>query len=433
MTDTFFLHPQRQLLNNEAHARTSASVPSPAQVTSLAFFFDGDGSSQRTSLARLAEQLGLPLPAADAVQYQAELPSLRLNWGLHTEFARYTLLRRGRAGEPFSDSAFEGLPLDWLAQQPDPLLVAIHAVILPQEDAGHADTETLAQQWFAGNDLIGASIGDGNALALTDLRLHPDRNLGAGVTRLLVLDYGMSPSQRGRMLQRLFELETYRMLALLALPVAKAQMRTMDNLGSRMRELTAKMSGQAGSRSGDDALLDQLTELAADLEDVISSTQYRFSAAQAYFRQVERRIEELREARLGGVQPFREFTIRRLAPAMATCETVSSRQTQLAARIQRATALLRTRVEVALQGQNQSLLASMDRRAELQLRLQETVEGLSVGVLTYYAVGLIGYVAKALKVAGLPINPELTTGIAIPLVAAGVWWGTQKMKKNLGH
>ena len=433
MTDTFFLHPQRQLLNNEDHVRTPVSVPSPAQVTSLAFFFDDDGSRQRQALSRLAAQLGLPLPAADAVQYQAELPGLRLNWGLHTEFARYTLLRRGRTGEPFADSAFEGLPLDWLSNQADPLLVAIHAVILPQEDAGAADTETLAQQWFAGNDLVGASIGDGNAMALTDLRLHPDRNLGAGVTRLLVLDYGMSASQRGRMLQRLFELETYRMLALLALPVAKAQVRVMDDLGRRMRALTGQMSGKSGARSSDDALLDQLTELAADLEDAISSTQYRFSAGQAYYRQVERRIEELREARLGGVQPFREFTIRRLAPAMATCETIGNRQTQLAARIQRATALLRTRVEVSLQGQNQALLASMDRRAELQLRLQETVEGLSVGVLTYYAVGLIGYLAKALKVAGAPVNPELVTGLAIPLVAAGVWWGTQKMKKSLGH
>ena len=325
------------------------------------------------------------------------------------------------------------MPLDWLSNQADPLLVAIHAVILPQEDAGAADTETLAQQWFAGNDLVGASIGDGNAMALTDLRLHPDRNLGAGVTRLLVLDYGMSASQRGRMLQRLFELETYRMLALLALPVAKAQVRVMDDLGRRMRALTGQMSGKSGARSSDDALLDQLTELAADLEDAISSTQYRFSAGQAYYRQVERRIEELREARLGGVQPFREFTIRRLAPAMATCETIGNRQTQLAARIQRATALLRTRVEVSLQGQNQALLASMDRRAELQLRLQETVEGLSVGVLTYYAVGLIGYLAKALKVAGAPVNPELVTGLVIPLVAAGVWWGTQKMKKSLGH
>ena len=112
--------------------------------------------------------------------------------------------------------------------------------------------------------------------------------------------------------------------ALLALPVAKAQVRVMDDLGRRMRALTGQMSGKSGARSSDDALLDQLTELAADLEDAISSTQYRFSAGQAYYRQVERRIEELREARLGGVQPFREFTIRRLAPAMAICGSLKT-------------------------------------------------------------------------------------------------------------
>ena len=159
----------------------------------------------------------------------------------------------------------------------------------------------------------------------------------------------------------------------------------------------------------------------------------RFSAARAYYQLVERRIGELREVRLAGLQPFREFMERRLAPAMQTCDTVMGRQERLSARLQRATALMRTRIEVELQQQNRELLQSMDRRAALQLRLQETVEGLSVGVLTYYAVGLFGYVAKALKVLGVPLNAELATGLAIVPIGGAVWWGVQRAKRHLGH
>lgn len=103
------------------------------------------------------------------------------------------------------------------------------------------------------------------------------------------------------------------------------------------------------------------------------------------------------------------------------------------ARLQRSTALLRTRVEVVHEAQNRALLASMDKRAAIQLRLQETVEGLSVGVLTYYAVGLLSYLFKALKAAGLGLNYELATGLSVPLVALGVWWSMRRLRRSLGH
>ena len=93
---------------------------------------------------------------------------------------------------------------------------------------------------------------------------------------------------------------------------------------------------------------------------------------------MERRIAELREGRVEGMPTLREFVERRLLPAMKTCETVARMQEGLSARISRASELLRTRVDIELERQNQELLAQMNRRAKLQLRLQETVEGLSV-------------------------------------------------------
>ena len=116
----------------------------------------------------------------------------------------------------------------------------------------------------------------------------------------------------------------------------------------------------------------------------MTRTAYRFGAAAAYYRLVQQRVEDLREQRLAGFPPIREFMERRLAPAMATCQSVAARQTDLSTRIARRSALLRTRVDIELERQNQELLVQMNRRAKLQLRLQETVEGLSVVAITYY-------------------------------------------------
>jgi uncharacterized membrane-anchored protein len=148
---------------------------------------------------------------------------------------------------------------------------------------------------------------------------------------------------------------------------------------------------------------------------------------------VQRRIEELRETRIQGMQNFREFTERRLAPAMNTCQAVSSRLDSLSQRVARATQLLSTRVDVSRERQNQRVLESMNRRAEAQLRLQQTVEGLSVAAITYYIVGLVGYAAKGLRGAGLDVNPDLAMGISIPVVVLIVALGMRKVRRVVLH
>jgi uncharacterized membrane-anchored protein len=103
----------------------------------------------------------------------------------------------------------------------------------------------------------------------------------------------------------------------------------------------------------------------------------------------------------------------------------------LAERAARVTALLRARVELQLQEQNRGLLDSMDRRAKLQLRLQETVEGLSVVAIGYYGLGLVGYLLKGLEAIGLPINPTVGMAIALPIVVGTAWFGLERAKQRL--
>lgn len=424
----FNAHPLRRVLNDEAHARPPRAISSPSRITSLTLLFEKDDSGQRDALLRLTRQLGMPEPELGASHYTGSAGELTLRWSLHNEFVRYGFILPGDGPNPFDHTVLEQLPQDWLASLPGSLMVGVHAVLLPAEQ--EAPVQDIAERWFGAHELIGAEIGDGNGVAYTDLRLHADPYLAEGFSRYVIIDRQMGPNQSGRMLQRLFELETYRMLALLALPIAKHQMREINELGAILNRVTERMSTPD---SQDASLLAELTDLATRAERLVGEHQFRYSASRAYYQLVGQRILELRERRLPGLQPFREFMERRLAPAMATCETVLGRQDRLIARVQRTTALLRTRVEVLHEQQNRALLASMDRRAELQLRLQETVEGLSVGVLTYYLVSLLHHAFEALKEAGLHIEVAIATGVSIIPVAVAVWLGMNRVKRSLGH
>jgi uncharacterized membrane-anchored protein len=273
---------------------------------------------------------------------------------------------------------------------------------------------------------VGSSVSTDSARVLTDFHLHGD-----GFSRFLILDKHMTPRQAGRIVQRVLEIETYRMMALLALPVA----RELGPILSRCeRDLAETTSALIKAKEIDEPeLLDQLTRLEAEIESRQSATAYRFAAASAYYSLVQSRIDELREERIVGLQTFREFTERRLAPAMNTCLTMAERHDALSQRVSRATQLLSTRVDINQERQNRALLESMNRRARLQLRLQETVEGLSIAAVTYYVVGLVGFVAKGLKSAGFDINPDLAMGISVPIIILLVALGVRKIRQMVAH
>jgi uncharacterized membrane-anchored protein len=217
-------------------------------------------------------------------------------------------------------------------------------------------------------------------------------------------------------------------MALLALPIARRQSPRILEIETALATLT---DGIARDQGDDERLLHELTRLAAEVESGLAASQFRFGACRAYFELLTRRIAELRESRLPGVQTIEEFMARRLTPAVATCNTVSQRLHDLSERVAQASGLLSTRVSIAREKQNQILLASMDRRAKLQLRLQQTVEGLSVAAICYYVAGLVGYVAKAAKAGGLPIDADLVTGITIPVVAVGVLLALRRARRRL--
>lgn len=427
-------HPQRQRLNDEVHARPPEPLLTPSRLSYLALFADREqrGRDQEL-LTRLAADAGVAPPPADANHFSADLGAFRLKWERHTEFSRYRFVVDGPVpgDDLFSDPPIRRVPEDWLARLPGEVMLAAHAVLLPHpqqtpQQTPDLDLDRVAADCFAGQVLVGSAIAEEGAVAVTDFRIRED-----GFTRLLVFNRHMTAQQSGRMLQRLLEIDTYRLMALLALPAAQS---LAPLIGASENELAAITSALVEEGDTEEpVLLDRLTRLEATIQSREAEHQYRFGAAAAYYALVQRRIDELREVRLNGVQTFQEFTERRLAPAMNTCRSVADRQRALAQQLARSTQLLSTRVDIARQKQNQALLSSMNRRAELQLRLQQTVEGLSVAAITYYVVGLVSYAIDGVAELGIPLNRPLWVAISIPLVILVVAVGVSRIRRAVNR
>ncbi len=417
-------HALRATLAEEVHARPPEAMRAPARASYVGVLVEPEQRQwELDHLITLCETQGVTPPQPGATHFRADFGSgpaaFRLKWERHGEFSGYTVIASGIYEQPFHNVAAALLPAGWLAAVPGATIAAAHAKLLaaPEEDR----LTGLLDQAFGGQGVVGSAIADGAARVYTDFQLHE------GCTRFVLIDHRLTERQAGRTLQRLFEIEAYRMLALLALPIARRQNPRIVQIEAALATLT---DGIARDQGDDEALLHELTRLAAEVESGLAASQYRFGACRAYEELVVRRIGELREQRLPGIQPLQEFMARRFTPAVATVNTVSQRLHDLSERVSQASALLSTRVDITRERQNQALLASMDRRAKLQLRLQQTVEGLSVAAICYYVAGLVGYGAKALKGVGLPLNVDLVVGLSIPLVALAVMAAVRRARKH---
>ena len=425
-------HPSRQQLHNEIHARPFERVDAPAQVSHQVMLVDATESQQAFEhLSELLSNLLLPPPSPDSMFHTEQIGPVRLRWERHGEFVSYTFITHEALGpeDPlFARCACDRISEEWRARIPGQMLCANHVAVMPEGEIGCDEPPDFSAVLDA-EALVGSDVADGHAQVFTDLRIAPD-----GFTRFIVLSKPMSTRRRGRLVQRLLEIETYRMLSLLTLPVAR---QLTPQLNQYEQDLVSIMDAIGQHGGSDDAetqrdhrTLDRITQLASSVEGLYAASHGRFTAANAYYDLVNRRVAELHEKQIFGLQTIGQFLERRLAPAMQTCAWAARRQQALSERVSRCSNLLRTRVEVAMQQQNRSLLASMNRRQYLQLRLQQTVEGLSVAAITYYMASLVGQLFEAAE-PWLHIRPKLAEGVAIPVIALLVWIALQRMHHRL--
>ncbi len=397
-------------------------VKTPERVSYLAVLTPPEArSAARSHFEVLCAHFNVPPPAEGETHFSARRDGIRIKWERHSEISGYTVFVPGLAERPFDEPAAGFLPDGWIDGIPGQRILAAHLEVLPA-GSKFPDREQVAS-FFGGNETVGGEIAGGSGVALTDFRIHKD-----GYSRFLLLDRDMTPDQAGRMVQRLLEIEAYRMLALLALPIASRQSPQVQAMEAALAGVTEAIARDA---TGDEALLGELTKLAADVERAIVASQFRYAASRAYYALVCARIAELLEQRMPGFQTIDEFMSRRLAPAMATCSVVAQRLHDLSERISQTSGLLSTRVDIARSKQNQALLASMERRARQQLRLQETVEGLSIAAISYYVVGLAGIMFKSIHAVGIGISPELATGLSIPVVLLAVSLLLRRIRRRI--
>lgn len=418
-------HPRRRALNDEVHARPPDSLPTPCGASYLACVpeLKPDALSPTDRLAELLRGFDVEAPPQTIKHFTTRLGARRLRWERHTEYSRYTLIDTRADAAPFSGAS--GIPGDWLATMRGQILVGLHASIV-EMPGWEQRVDEIGAEFFDGNVLIGSGVADRSAVALTDLRIHAD-----GFSRVLLINDGMSGPQTGRVLQRLLDIETYRMMALLALPVAQELTPVLDRDEHELAAIGEALIDAESQQEQE--LLERLTRLSAGSQHRHLRSNYRFAAADAYYEIVLQRIHELREIRIPGLQTFEEFTTRRLTPAVKTCRAASRRQQSILEQMARATKLLSTRIDIARQQQNQSLLASMNRRVKAQLRLQATVEGLSVAAVTYYVVGLIGALADGLAVGGLALDKSIVMAASVPVVAAAVFLGVRRLRRRISR
>jgi len=418
-------HPLRYQMANELHARPYPTLSAPCHAVYLALKKPLDAANRdrmqdRDHLLDLLDRFGAAHPPPDATHFFCDLGPFRLKWELHTEFTTYTVFADGLQERPFDPAAFDVFPADWLAGIPGKRLTS--ALIRVEEmPKTTKQVEARIKGCFVAESIAVSYTLDRNAIVAGDYRID-----SAGHLRFAIFTKAGTGERRiGRTLQRLCEIETYKAMSMLALPKARGLSNQLAKVDVQVSDLVGHIKGS--DRSEED-VLSELLEISADLEDQMARCSFRFGATRAYGEIVNERVAALREERFGGRQTFSEFMSRRFDPAMRTVRSAEEHLVSMSDRVMRAADLLRTRVEVERSAQNQALLESMDKRADLQLRLQRTVEGLSVVAISYYAINLVTYGAYPFaKVAGL--DKPMLSAIATPLVLLAVWWIVRRIRK----
>lgn len=423
-------YPDRFSLSNELHARPFPELSAPCRAAHLAIKQE-KGAAERdraldlAHLTKLLDRYGAPHPAPGANHHSCKLGRGILKWEQHTEFVTYTLFADGVSDVPFDGSLYAMFPQDWLAEAPGKVLTSCLVRVEQAQDQSGADARVgeAFGSWFVPESLAVASVIDGAAVIGGDFRIDEH-----GHVRFAVLAReGTGKRRLGRIVQRLLEIETYKSMSMLTLPQARIVTGKVAELDRDLAQIVAQMAANPGE---DQALLDRLLQISAAVELLSSSSAFRFSAAGAYEAIIAQRIEVLREERIQSRQTFGEFMMRRFDPAMRTCRSANHRLHELSQRAERTSNLLRTRVDVASATQNAEVLRRMDERAALQLRLQETVEGLSVVAISYYAVNLVANLLKPMGAARGIGEGWIYAGITLPVLLL-VWGLVRRVRRRI--
>lgn len=425
-TPSFKKHPQFEAAARATHSRPALPVKAPAEINhSIILVGETDHGADRQRFVDSVDEIGWEIVQESTGEVLAVKDRSTMKWERHTEFISLTAVAGQKLGNTETSQAFEA---------------TLQALAEDQKSDGDKDVGVLSRtRVLVGmpGDGLAINRGDrpvqrvlvvGDNIQVETTLLHDSTHMVEYRATLLNEDTTpMSPRRVGRFVQRLIEIESYRLLAYLAVPM-------MQNIGPRVSALETRVNEIAQRAAADPlpheeaAILTELTNLSAELQSIGSASEFRFAASLAYAAIVDERLESLRENRIEGAQRLSTAIKRRLDPAMRSCNALLRRQQKIAERIGYVTDLLRTRVDLALQDQNAAVLQSIDQRARAQLRLQQAVEGLSVAAITYYTLGIIYYLVKGAPLDGWGLSKDLLQALFVVPVALLVFYGLRRVR-----
>lgn len=403
-------HQDRQAAIDEVHARPASDILAPAIVMHVAFT-----CSPESLKALFNDLIG---EITDEVPRHAigQVGNIETKIELHTEFTACTLIANNCADKSEIEQTYRRV----LSAHNIKILSKCMVVVV-------SSAKELAKQIPFGKRVFGGMMRGSLQVQST---LKPD---DWNTITYAVLPEKNGPNELGRRIQRLYELETYRIMALIGLPMARRISARLTELEDELNALTSLLeNGNDIGDLTDQELFKKLSQLSGQLDSSISETRFRFSASNAYFDIVDARMKTLTEVEHGDLQSISGFLRSRLEPARATIISVEHRQKILTEDISRALTLLRTRIDIELSQGNQALLKSLDGRHRQQLLLSQAVEGLSSIAITYYAVSLLSYFLKPIDKSGaLPFSYMYIIALAVPAVLFTVWFAIRRLRLKL--
>lgn len=409
------MHPDRTTLHNELHARPSLYFNEPAHVFHIALLDQGGVSA--AVIAALTQDVA----AADtsAAQGLVQLDDHPLKWERHAEFFTLTLVQPKQTGGEF----WPALPATLQALIEPHRALIINAVQILVESEQHWEGHNAR---YGFKDPAGSQIGGGDAVVWSDFRLCAD-----GRNRILLVNRTLNAYRLGRMIRRLLEIETYRMMASLTLPVAQAVDRQLKDYDQQLANLSDRNADPAATNAKQ--LLSAIALLSATIVRSTAIHRQRFSAAEAYAQLVFERIGELRESHVGDCQRLGIFIERRFKPTVRYCAVTDQRLARLGQSVANLGELLQTRVQVEVEEQNSEILRSLNSRANTQIKIQRAVEGLSIIAISYYLLSLFKLGVEGAHSLGLDLSPPLAASLLGPLALLLIGGIALRIRKAKRH
>ena len=415
-------HPLQQSLIAELHNRPFPRLKAPVCISHMVVLEPSDLTTEITHIQVLAQLYSVATPDHNATCYYQDFGQFEFRWERHTEFSSYMVIVPSLDIEPFSRTALALLPTDWLEQLGGAMISGDH--IEMRVGMSECPNPEELHPYFEGQRLFASVVQEGKATLRTSVRAHHD-NFG----RIIIYTDSDDVCESGRLARSLMELTAYRTLTLLALPIARNLIPAVSAMEYTLAEITDRIT-DIKNFNDEKKLLGELSEFAASLEQLISDNNFRFAATEAYYQLTQDRLEELKETGVQNLITLQQFYHRRFRPGFSTCQSVKNRMQSLSDRVDRASNMLRTRVDLSLESQNQNLLRSMDNRAKLQLRMQQTVEGLSIVAMTHYILSLFNHVLKGIPSAELPVSANAIVSVATPIVLLAAWLSVRQIRKK---